>query len=62
VPIVHLIVQRLHDRSTCCPASPRSTARSRGPWRRALARADEVEKGEPRGSPPARLPRSRDFH
>ena len=64
VPIVHLIVRRLLDRSDLLlglaaldrPEAP-------GPWRRALARADEVEKGEPRGGAPRpRLPRSRDFH
>ena len=33
-----------------------------GPWKRALARADEVEKGDARDAPRTRLPRSRDFH
>ena len=65
VPIVHLIVQRLLDRSDLLfglAALDRPEAAAE-PWRRTLARADEVEKGERRdGGPPARLPRSRDFH
>jgi error-prone DNA polymerase len=63
VPIVHLIVRRLLDRSDLLfglAALDRPEAPE--PWRRALARADEVEKGEPRGVPHPRLPRSRDFH
>ena len=63
VPIVHLVVQRLHDRSELLSGlAALDRPGAAGPWRRALARADEVEKGEPRGGPDARLPRSRDFH
>ncbi len=63
VPIVHLIVQRLLDRSDLLfglAALDRPGAA--GLWRKALARADEVEKPDLRGGPSARLPRSRDFH
>lgn len=63
VPIVHLIVQRLLDRSDLLfglAALDRPDAA--GPWRKTLARADEVEKPDLRGGPRARLPRSRDFH
>jgi error-prone DNA polymerase len=62
VPIIHLIVQRLHDRSELLSGLATLDRPGPGPWRRALARADEVEKPDLRGSPRARLPRSRDFH
>jgi error-prone DNA polymerase len=63
VPIIHLIVQRLHDRSDLLAGLAALDRPAAGPWRRALARADEVEKGgRCGGGPPARLPRSRDFH
>jgi len=63
VPIVHLIVRRLLDRSDLLSGlAALDRPGAAGPWKRALARADEVEKGEQRGSPRARLPRSRDFH
>ncbi len=63
VPIIHLIVQRLLDRSDLLfglAALDRPEAAE--PWRRTLARADEVEKPDLRDAPHARLPRSRDFH
>jgi error-prone DNA polymerase len=62
VPIVHLIVQRLLDRSDLLSSLAALDRPEAEPWRRALARADEVEKGEVRGGPRPRLPRSRDFH
>ena len=62
VPIIHLIVQRLHDRSELLSGLATLDRPGPGPWRRALARADEVEKPDLRGSPRAHLPRSRDFH
>ena len=66
VPIVHLIVQRLQDRSELLSglaALDRPGVEAGRPWRRALARADEVEKGgRCGGGPGPRLPRSRDFH
>ena len=63
VPIVHLIVQRLLDRSELLSGfAALDRPGAAGPWRKALARADEVEKPDLRDAPPARLPRSRDFH
>ena len=59
VPIIHLIVHRLIDRSDLLATL--SDAEDPG-WRRALARADEVERPDLRGNPRARFPRSRDFH
>jgi error-prone DNA polymerase len=58
VPIIHLIVHRLHDRSALLG----ELAAAEDPvWRRALARADEVERPDLRGDPRARFPQSRDF-
>ncbi|MBK1659497.1 error-prone DNA polymerase [Paracraurococcus ruber] len=77
VPIIHLIVRRLLDRSELLAGlaaldAPKAGAGSAGdaPWRRALARADEVAKPDrpdartlPRdGNPRLKLPPSRDFH
>jgi error-prone DNA polymerase len=64
VPIVHLIVQRLLDRSELLSGLSALERPGAGPWKRALARADEVEKPDGRGDPrrAPRLPRSRDFH
>jgi error-prone DNA polymerase len=63
VPIIHLIVQRLIDRSELLTGLAALDRPGPGPWRRALARADEVEKGEGREARThPRLPRSRDFH
>ncbi len=59
VPIIHLIVHRLIDRSGLLA----SLAAAEDPaWRRALARADEVERPDLRGDSRTRFPRSRDFH
>jgi error-prone DNA polymerase len=76
VPIIHLIVHRLLDRSDLLAGLAAAEEPGRdGPWRRALARADEVERpgvrgdhdprgtrGDARHGPAVRLPRSRDFH
>jgi error-prone DNA polymerase len=63
VPIIHLIVQRLTDRSDLLfGLAALDRPKAAEPWRKALARADEVEKPDLRDAPPARLPRSRDFH
>jgi error-prone DNA polymerase len=63
VPILHLIVQRLVDRSELLSGlSALDRPGSREPWKRTLARADEVEKGDARDHRTLRLPRSRDFH
>ena len=63
VPIVHVIVRRLVDRSDLLDGLS-SVDDGNAAWAgRALRRADEVRRPEPgsRASPPARLPRSRDF-
>jgi error-prone DNA polymerase len=77
VPIIHLIVRRLIDRSDLLRDLAALEEPGKGPWRRALARADEVERPDLRGDPRAarqgpavcsdpeprlRLPPSRDFH
>ena len=62
VPIIHLIVRRLIDRSDLLAGLASLDDPALGPWRRALARADEVEKPDLRGDPRVRLPPSRDFH
>jgi len=70
VPIIHLIIHRLHDRSGLlaglaaldAPGAGGATVGGPGPWRRALARADEVERPDLRGDPRVKLPPSRDFH
>ena len=62
VPIVHLIVHRLLDRSDLLAGLASAEDPGRAPWRRTLARADEVERPDLRDGPQARLPRSRDFH
>lgn len=59
VPIIHLILHRLLDRSDLLATLSGAEDPA---WRRALARADEVEKPDLRGDPRARFPRSRDFH
>lgn len=62
VPITHLIVRRLLDRSDLLDGL--SAIDGGGDWaERALGRADEVRRPEPgsRGPTPAKLPRSRDF-
>ncbi len=62
-PIVHLIVHRLLDRSHLLAGLASAGDPGRAPWRRALARADEVERPDLRDDPRrARFPRSRDFH
>ena len=62
VPIIHLIVRRLIDRSALLAGLATLDDPAQGPWRRALARADEVEKPDLRGDPRVKLPPSRDFH
>ncbi|WP_338324211.1 helix-hairpin-helix domain-containing protein [Dankookia rubra] len=62
VPIIHLIVRRLIDRSALLAGLAALDDPAQGPWRRALARADEVEKPDLRGDPRVKLPPSRDFH
>ena len=66
VPIIHLIVRRLIDRSALlaglAAVDGPEHAPSHAPWRRALARADEVERPDLRDVPRLRLPPSRDFH
>jgi error-prone DNA polymerase len=37
-------------------------AKGHAPWRKALARADEVERPDLRDDPRMKLPPSRDFH
>ena len=59
VPVNHLIIQRLIDRSDLLDGL--SQAESGGEWAaRALGRADEVRRPEP-GSRRSALPKSRDF-
>ena len=53
VPIVHLIVQRLFDRSDLLFGLAALDSPEAGPWTRALARADEVEKPDLRDGPRA---------
>ncbi|MDO9707401.1 error-prone DNA polymerase [Paracraurococcus lichenis] len=62
VPIIHLIVRRLIDRSELLAGLAALDDPGKAPWRRALARADEVEKPDLRGDPRMKLPPSRDFH
>jgi error-prone DNA polymerase len=62
VPIIHLIVRRLIDRSALLAGLAALDDPAQGPWRRALARADEVEKPDLRSDPRVKLPPSRDFH
>ncbi|MBW6401587.1 error-prone DNA polymerase [Roseomonas sp. HJA6] len=61
VPIIHLLVARLTDRSDLL--SDLHTL-EHTPWDAALARADEVRRPDSRENarPPMRLPPSRDFH
>jgi error-prone DNA polymerase len=61
VPIIHLIVKRLVDRSDLLEGLHLLDA-AEDPWRRALARADEVERPDLRGDRRVKLPASRDFH
>jgi error-prone DNA polymerase len=66
VPIVHLIVRRLTDRSDLLDGLLQAEAPGRGDtaWaERSLGRADEVRRPEPgsRRPPRAKLPASRDF-
>ena len=58
VPIIHLIVRRLHDRDALLG----ELAGCDDPWRLSLARADEVRRPDLRGTAKPRLPASRDFH
>jgi len=58
VPIIHLIVRRLYGRDDLLAGLGSVEA----PWERALARADEVRRPDPRDGPSIRLPPSRDFH
>ena len=58
VPIIHLIVRRLHGRDDLLA----SLGAMEAPWERALARADEVRRPEQREVPRVKLPPSRDFH
>ncbi len=53
VPIIHLIVRKLTDRSDLLRDLAALEEPGRGPWRRALARADEVERPDLRGDPRA---------
>ncbi|MFC7476937.1 error-prone DNA polymerase [Dankookia sp. GCM10030260] len=62
VPVIHLIVRRLLDRSELLAGLAALDDPSTGPWRRALARADEVAKPDLRDNPRMKLPPSRDFH
>ena len=66
VPIIHLIVRRLIDRSALLAGlaalDAPGGAPSPSPWRKALARADEAARPDLRDSPRLRLPPSRDFH
>jgi len=75
VPIIHLIVHRLTDRSDLLAGLAALEDPASAPWRRTLARADEVERPDLRGEraarearlrglpdPRTRFPRSRDFH
>ena len=64
VPIIHLIVRKLEDRSDLLAGLHVLEDPGGAPWRRSLARADEVERPDLRGDPRAqqvRLPGSRDF-
>ena len=67
VPIIHLLVKRLSDRSDLLESLPQMEGVQ--PWHRTLSRADEVVKpqvrrdaAEERARIAARMPRSRDFH
>ena len=67
VPIIHLLVKKLSDRSDLLESLPQMDGVQ--PWHRTLSRADEVVKPQVRRDPreerarmAARLPRSRDFH
>ncbi len=60
VPVIHLIVRRLTDRSDLLAGLAALDAP--GPWNKALARADEVRRPDLRDSPRVKLPPSRDFH
>ncbi|MCO6419749.1 error-prone DNA polymerase [Siccirubricoccus sp. KC 17139] len=62
VPIIHLIVHRLTDRSVRLDALAALDVPAETPWRRTLARADEVTRPDLRGDPLVKLPPSRDFH
>jgi error-prone DNA polymerase len=75
VPVIHLIVRRLTDRSELLAGLAALDDPARAPWRKTLARVDEVERPDLRGDrssrdaaphapplPRVRLPRSRDFH
>ena len=62
VPIIHLIVRRLIDRSDMLDALPQAEGSTA--WaERTLGRADEVRRPDPGARTPrkARLPASRDF-
>jgi len=67
VPIIHLLVKKLSDRSDLLESLPQMDGVQ--PWHRTLSRADEVVKPqvrrdarEERARMAARLPPSRDFH
>jgi len=69
VPIIHLIVRKLIDRSELLADlaaldDTQGRADAHDPWTRSLARADEVRRPDLRGDPEPRvkLPASRDFH
>ena len=59
VPILHVIVRRLIDRSDLLDG----LSQVDGPeaWGRMLGRADEVRRPDPGSRRPVKLPQSRDF-
>jgi error-prone DNA polymerase len=65
VPIIHLIVRRLADRSDLLDGllhdGPAEGGGNAAWAERSLGHADEVRRPEPGRSPKARLPTSRDF-
>ena len=68
MPITHLIVRRLADRSDLLDGlaalDGAEAGTDGGGWAdRAIGRADEVRRPEPgsREAPPTKMPRSRDF-
>ncbi len=59
IPIIHLLVRKLHDASGLLASLHATEA---DPLRHSLARADEVNRPDPGSARPLRLPPSRDFH
>ncbi len=67
VPIIHLLVRKLVDRSDLLGTLHAQELAEADGWRKAIARADEVHRPDPGSARPPRrlmpkLPPSRDFH